>query len=133
MEEMLNLLQAPELKQLCKQMNLPHSASSSKNHCIGSLLSHCKQHKPLLSHLSPVDALMKKYVWLSLQMGIKIMLYRARRLLGSCVCVSSSCIETFSRIMLMFTLTSTGGMSSDDDNTPSGIMWVYHYYCCFYN
>ena len=43
-------------------------------------------------------------------------------MLGNCVHVSLNCIETFTRIILLFMLITSGAHSLDDSNSPSEIM-----------
>jgi protein associated with RNAse G/E len=70
--EMLNLLQISELKQICKQMNFPPSISSQPKHqCISSMLAYCRQHKSFLSKVTPLDALIKLLV----HPHVNVMLY----------------------------------------------------------
>ena len=61
-KDVLDLLQSPELKNLCKQMLLPSStANQPKEQCIVALLKHCRQHRSLgASMMSPLVSLLKR-------------------------------------------------------------------------
>jgi hypothetical protein len=48
-----------------------------------------------------------------------------KKALRLCVHVSLLCIETFSRVFALFSLTN-GIISTDDDTTPSGIIYQMH-------
>lgn len=126
LKEALTLLQVAELKGLCKEFILPSSLSGKpKPQLIEGLVQHCKQHKPIFGSSNLTETIMKKcvkgnhYLWM---FQLYLYKFRVKKLLGMCVRVCPAAAESFSKIMLLFSVST--GIGLEEENDAQRIMLV---------
>ncbi|XP_038072223.1 fanconi-associated nuclease 1-like [Patiria miniata] len=100
-EVALNLCSAPDLKTLAKTLHLAPSVGQTKQDLVSAVLKHGRQQRSLFA-VSMEQVLIKK----------------AKRMLGSCVRLSKEPRIIFSRLLLLFSLTT----DMDDEDKASGGM-----------